>query len=85
MTNEQLEQRVQALEKEMAELRSQLAVLSDKPAQKWWEKIGREHTPEELQTAQDANAYGRYYRVTGKEPPPDWKPGDPIPEPDYDA
>ena len=26
-------------------------------------------------------AFGRYLRVTGHEPPPDWQPGDPIPEP----
>lgn len=30
----------------------------------------------------DAIAYGRYYRLTGKDPPPGWKPGDPIPEAD---
>ena len=29
----------------------------------------------------DVIAYGRYYRVTGQDPPDDWKPGDPIPEP----
>ena len=28
--------------------------------------------------------YGRYYRKTGTEPPPDWKPGDPIPEVEFD-
>jgi len=32
----------------------------------------------------DVVAYGRYFRVTGKEAPPDWKPGDPIPEPEYE-
>jgi hypothetical protein len=32
----------------------------------------------------EMEAYGRYYRVTGKDPPADWKPGDPIPEPDVD-
>jgi len=25
--------------------------------------------------------YGRYFRKTGQEPPSDWKPGDPIPDP----
>lgn len=29
-----------------------------------------------------AMAYGRYFRKTGKQAPPDWKPGDPIPEPE---
>jgi hypothetical protein len=32
----------------------------------------------------DVVAYGRYFRVTGKEAPPDWNPGDPIPEPEYE-
>jgi len=27
-------------------------------------------------------AHGKYIRQTGHLPPPDWKPGDPIPEPD---
>lgn len=85
MTTERLEQRVQALEKEMAELRGQMATLTGKPDPKWWEKIGHDHTPEELKVAEEANAYGRYFRVTGKMPPEDWNPGDPIPEPDYDA
>ena len=31
----------------------------------------------------EATAYGGYYRVTGRDAPPDWKPGDPIPEPDH--
>jgi len=32
----------------------------------------------------DVVAYGRYFRVTGKPTPPDWTPGDPIPEPEYE-
>jgi hypothetical protein len=80
MTNDSLEQRVQALEKAVAELRNS----GGKPADKWWEKIGWDDlTPEQRQTAEDANAYGRYYRATGQMPPPDWKPGDPIPEVDW--
>lgn len=69
----------------MADLRGQVATLTGKPDPKWWETIGRDRTPEELQTFDEAMAYGRYFRITGKDPPPDWKPGDPIPEPDYDA
>jgi hypothetical protein len=28
----------------------------------------------------DVVEYGRYYRETGRLPPPGWKPGDPIPD-----
>ena len=31
----------------------------------------------------NAVEYGRYFRITGLEAPPDWKPGDPIPKPVY--
>ena len=83
MTDEQVEKRFQALEKQVADLQSQVVSLGGKPAEKWWEKSGWDLTPEERQTAEDANAYGRYYRATGQLPPPDWKPGDPIPEVDW--
>ena len=29
----------------------------------------------------DVIAYGRYFQVTGQDPPDNWKPGDPIPAP----
>jgi hypothetical protein len=52
--------------------------------QKWWELPGPPPSPELLEAMKEAEAYGRYWRVTGREAPPDWKPGDPIPEPNYD-
>lgn len=83
MSTEQLEQRLAAVEKTLAEMQKQLAALTNGAQVKpWWEQIGRERTPEEQQAFDDAMAYGRYYRVTGKDPPPDWRPGDPIPDPD---
>jgi hypothetical protein len=78
--NQTLEERVAALERAVSELKAQQAANP-----RWWEQIARVRTPEQLQTFDDAMEYGRYFRSTGKDPPPDWKPGDPIPEPDYDA
>lgn len=49
--------------------------------QKWWELPGPPQSPELLEALKEAEAYGRYFRKTGREAPPDWKPGDPIPEP----
>jgi len=83
MSNEQLEQRLAAVEKAVAEMQQKIDALTKvAPPGNWWAQIGRERTPEEQQAFEDAMAYGRYYRITGKDPPPDWKPGDPIPDPD---
>ena len=80
MSTEQLEQRLATVEKALAEMQRQLAALTNGvPRKPWWEQIGRVRTPEEQQAFEEAMAYGRYFRVTGKEPPPGWKPGDPIP------
>lgn len=66
------EQRIVGLEEATTELkRKQLA--------KWWERPPL--PPEMLQAHETMTAYGRYFRKTGQEPPPDWKPGDPIPDP----
>jgi hypothetical protein len=73
-----LEERIAALEAEVAELKRAPMSL------KFWEIPRQPPTPEEEQVMLEAEAYGRYWRVTGKEAPPDWKPGDPIPEPDWD-
>ena len=86
MSTEQLEQRLTAVEKALADVQQKVdAISSGTPTTKWWERIGRQRTPEEQTTFDEAMAYGRYYRKTGQEPPPDWKPGDPIPEPDFDS
>lgn len=77
MSQPTLEERVAALEAAVAELQRRLPVLlrSSPPPP---------ITPELQKAAEEAAAYGRYYRLTGKDSPPDWKPGDPIPEPDDD-
>ncbi len=73
-----LEQRVAALEQEMAALKSKSAV----PANgKWWEQVGRPMRPELEEAFDRMLAFGQYFRKTGREAPPDWQPGDQIPEP----
>ena len=74
-----LEQRVAALEQTVAELQQR----ASPPANgKWWEQIGGPMRPELREAFDRMVEYGRYFRKTGREAPPDWKPGDPIPEPD---
>ena len=76
MSQQSLEERVAALEQAVTELRQ------GKP--KWRNGDRPPMTPELLAAQREMEAYGRYYRLTGKDPPPDWKPGDPIPEADED-
>lgn len=73
-----LEERVAALEKTVAELQRAQSI---PPAAngKWWEQVGPAFNNDPV--FEEMLAYGRYFRKTGQEPPPDWKPGDPIPEP----
>ena len=33
--------------------------------------------------SEEMKAYSQYIRKTGQLPPDDWKPGDPIPDPDW--
>lgn len=88
MSLEQMEARLAAVERELADMKRQLSgvgqpVVPNPHSTKWWERI--KPIPEHLLPAFDeAMAYGRYWRKTGKEAPPDWRPGDPIPEPEYD-
>jgi hypothetical protein len=79
MAEPNLEERVAVLEKVVAELLRQQA---DQPStQKWWEGIAgiMKDAPE----SEEMKAYGQYIRKTGQLPPDDWKPGDPIPDPDW--
>lgn len=79
MSQELLEQRVAALESQVAELRRKIGADS-----KWWERVGRNWTPDELKAFDEVVEYGKYFRATGQQAPPGWRPGDPIPEPVYD-
>lgn len=74
MTLPTLEERVCELEKIVSRLQGQShngARTSFKPM-----------TQDESMRFEEAMAYGRYYRQTGRDAPSNWKPGDPIPEPD---
>jgi hypothetical protein len=71
-----LEQRVAALEQTVAELKARNSPMGTR----WWEQIGRSMSPVEEDAFERMVAYGQYFRKTGKDAPPDWKPGDPIPE-----
>jgi hypothetical protein len=73
-----LEQRVAALEVAVAELQRKLT--GDTKHGNWWERFPP-LTAEQREAHEEAAAYGRYFRRTGRLPPDDWKPGDAIPEP----
>ena len=75
-----LEERVAALEQSVADLQRTQAAAP--PNGKWWEQVGGPMRPELSEAFDRMVEYGRYFRKTGREAPPDWKPGDPIPEPD---
>jgi hypothetical protein len=83
MSADQLEQRLAAIEQTLTEIKQRLDTAID-PKKPWWERLGPPMTPDEIRAAEEAAAYGRYWRKTGREAPPDWNPGDPIPEPDFD-
>ena len=76
MSTEQLEQRLAAVEKALAEVQQQVDTLRNGVSKPW-----QPSTPEEEEEYLRASAL--YYRKLGKEPPPDWKPGDPIPDPEW--
>lgn len=80
MSERSLEERVTALEQVVAELRQKLA--QARPNKNWLQRLPP-LTPEQLRAHEEAAEYGRYFRKTGQQPPPDWKPGDPIPGPDW--
>jgi hypothetical protein len=70
-----LEQRVAALEREVAALKgAQPAVTKGN----WVDRLAGWFANDPVHA--EMVEYGRYFRKTGQEPPPDWKPGDPIPE-----
>lgn len=81
MSTEQLEQRLAAVEQALAAIQQQLRTIGNGAARTLPPPDPRPMTPEEEEMRRWVDEYGRYYRKTGKEPPPDWKPGDPLPEP----
>ena len=84
MSEQTLEARVTALEKALGDLQERIAAqdTAQMPFKRWWERERAPMTDEDQRAWFEASEYGRYFRRTGHEAPPDWKPGDPIPEPD---
>lgn len=81
MAEPTLEERVAALEQAVAELKQKQPAAAPVNG-KWWEQAGGPMRPELREVFDRMVEYGRYFRKTGREAPPEWKPGDPIPEPD---
>lgn len=84
MSTEQLEQRLAVIEQTLADVQKQLAALTNGSAKKTWQPptlppMG----PEDQEAFEHYQAVCQYIRKTGDEPPPGWKPGDPIPDPEW--
>ncbi len=78
MTLEELETRLTKAEQAIE------ALQADAPARRrWWERPRPDATPVMEEDLKVMEAYSKYIRRTGNSPPPDWKPGDPIPDPDH--
>jgi len=72
-----LEDRVSLVERTLSELQQLLA----HPARPSGGIMSLAGTMADFPEFQELTAHGLYIRKTGQLPPPDWKPGDPIPEP----
>jgi hypothetical protein len=83
MSMEQMEARLAAIEGRLAGMDEKLTrlVAGPDPKSRWWEALSS-LPPLPPPTAYD-EAVAKYIRQTGDCPPKDWKPGDPIPEPDW--
>jgi hypothetical protein len=85
MSSDQLEQRLASIEHTLADVQRKVNALvsGPEPKSRWWEIPGPPMTDDEKQAYDESAPYRAYIRQTGTTPPDDWKPGDPIPEPDY--
>ena len=88
MSMEQMDARLAAIESRLTGIDRKLDQLGTAPGESkpapWWEPVGPPMTPEESKVFDEVLAYGRYFRRTGRDAPPDWRPGDPIPEVEFD-
>jgi hypothetical protein len=80
-----LEDRLARIEQKLADVERKVDTLvgGPSPNSRWWENLGPPMTEEERREWDEAAPRRAYIRQTGQCPPPDWKPGDPIPEPDW--
>ena len=81
MTTEELERRVETLENTVLELSNRIGKKPTPPKKRGILSIVG--TMADRPEFDEAIAYGKYFRITGREAPPDWKPGDPIPESEH--
>ncbi len=78
MKESTLEARVDAVERTLAELQLRL---TPSPHEAPNGILSISGTMKDFPEFDELMAHGGYIRRTGQLPPPDWKPGDPIPEP----
>lgn len=86
MTAEQLEVRLERIERAVAEVQRRAGVQaheSASPRNHRWELLGSTPTPAEAEAFEESLPYREYIRQTGTLPPPEWNPRDPIPEPGH--
>jgi hypothetical protein len=83
MSLEQLEKDVAELRKVVADLQAQVSQLQPRGESRRG-VLAIVGSMTAVPQFDDVIAYGRYSRLSGKDPPPDWKPGDPIPDADED-
>lgn len=79
MTEPTLESRLEEVEKGLAELRHHLL---QPPVETTKGILSIAGTMTNYPEFDELVEHGKYIRRTGQLPPPDWKPGDPIPGPD---
>ena len=79
-----LEERVAKLEALAAKLQQMLAgPVPTAPAKRWYELPSPPMTDADFQAHWEMDEFGKYFRKTGREAPSGWKPGDPIPDPEW--
>ena len=79
MSEATLEARVASVERTLAELQRQVSHAARTPSKGILSIAG---TMTDYPEFDELTAHGKYIRKTGQLPPSEWKPGDPIPEPD---
>ena len=85
MTTDQLEQRLKGIEAAVTDIRDKLDQLisGPNPKSRWWEQLGPPLSDDAAGLLDELAPRARYFRQTGEWPPPEWNPGDPIPEPEH--
>lgn len=77
MTTDQLERELADVKRELRELKLAVEALHPMKKPGILSIVG---SMAEFPDFDDVVAYGRYFRKTGQQPPPEWNPGDSIPD-----